>query len=191
MIVFHFLQQTLFVLFSCCNSTPTYTGIKFMFFLQLSWDTAENTNSRGSITALLASCLFCVDSAALLVLNEQQFSRSTLAEGDKKATDTDVHLLLLKNSMCNTIKSIPRYPLVDLFFPWIGYDATSVTSKKTLNVRKSCPKIISLEKWTILKHLQKLPKNVGNLGKIIVVTDLKSCLNFNKSPNMVTLDETD
>ena len=30
--------------------------------------------------------------------------------------------------------------------------------------------MISLEKWKILTHLQKLPKNVGNLGKIIVAT---------------------
>ena len=30
--------------------------------------------------------------------------------------------------------------------------------------------MISLEKWKILTHLQKLPKNVGDLAKIIVVT---------------------
>ena len=30
--------------------------------------------------------------------------------------------------------------------------------------------MISLEKWKILTPLQKLPKNVGNLGKIIVAT---------------------
>ena len=30
--------------------------------------------------------------------------------------------------------------------------------------------MISLEKWKILTLLQKLPKNVGNLGKIIVAT---------------------
>ena len=35
---------------------------------------------------------------------------------------------------------------------------------------KSGPKIISLEKWKILIPLQKLPKNVGDLGKIIVAT---------------------
>ena len=38
----------------------------------------------------------------------------------------------------------------------------SVTSKKSPNVYKSCPKIISLT------LLQKFPKNVGNLSKIIV-----------------------
>ena len=30
--------------------------------------------------------------------------------------------------------------------------------------------MISLEKWMILTPLQKLPNNVGDLGKIIVVT---------------------
>ena len=30
--------------------------------------------------------------------------------------------------------------------------------------------MISLEKWIILAPLQKLPNNVGNLGKIIVAT---------------------
>ena len=42
--------------------------------------------------------------------------------------------------------------------------------KKLPNVYKSYPKMISLGKWMILTRLQKLPNNVGNLGKIIVVT---------------------
>ena len=45
--------------------------------------------------------------------------------------------------------------------------------KKSPNVYKSCPKMISLEKWKILTSLQKLPKNVGNLGKLIVATGFK------------------
>ena len=40
--------------------------------------------------------------------------------------------------------------------------------KKSPNVFKSCPKMISLEKLKILTPLQKLPKNVGDLGKLIV-----------------------
>ena len=32
-----------------------------------------NTNLRGDITVPLTSCLFCLDSLALLMLNEQQF----------------------------------------------------------------------------------------------------------------------
>ena len=44
---------------------------------------------------------------------------------------------------------------------------SSVTSKKLPNVYKNCPKMISLDKLNILTPLQKLPKNVGNLGKLI------------------------
>ena len=40
--------------------------------------------------------------------------------------------------------------------------------KKPPNVYKSCPKMISLEKLKILTSLQKLPKNVGDLGKVIL-----------------------
>ena len=40
--------------------------------------------------------------------------------------------------------------------------------KKSPNVYKSCQKMISLEKWLILTPLQKVPKNVGDLGKLIV-----------------------
>ena len=52
---------------------------------------------------------------------------------------------------------------------------SSVTSKMLPNVYKSCPKIISLELFKILTPLQKLPKNVGeigNLGKLIVAKGL-------------------
>ena len=44
----------------------------------------------------------------------------------------------------------------------------SVISKKSPNVYKSCPKMISLVKLKILTPLQKLPKNVGELGILIV-----------------------
>ena len=47
---------------------------------------------------------------------------------------------------------------------------TSVTSKKSPNVDKSFPKMISLEKIKILTPLQKLPKNVRDFGKLIVAT---------------------
>ena len=46
--------------------------------------------------------------------------------------------------------------------------AGSVTSKIMPNVYKSCPKLISLGNDRFLTPLQKLPKNVGHLGKIIV-----------------------
>ena len=42
----------------------------------------------------------------------------------------------------------------------------SVTSKKSPNVYKSWPKMISLEKLKILTPLQKLPKECGRFGQI-------------------------
>ena len=63
----------------------------------------------------------------------------------------------------------------------------SVTSKKSPNVFKSCPKMISFEKLKILTPLQKLPKKVVDLAKLIVAKALKSCPKSNKSPNLVTL----
>ena len=45
------------------------------------------------------------------------------------------------------------------------WPSTSVTSKKSPNVCKSCPKRISLVKWKILTPLQKLPKMCWWLGQ--------------------------
>ena len=59
--------------------------------------------------------------------------------------------------------------------------------KKWPNVYKSCPKMISLEKLKILTPLQKLLKNVGDLGKLIVAKGFEKCPKFNKLPNLVTL----
>ena len=42
-------------------------------FLTKELHALDNTNLRGSITVRLTSCLFCLDSAALLLLNEQHF----------------------------------------------------------------------------------------------------------------------
>ena len=50
----------------------------------------------------------------------------------------------------------------------LWYLFTNVTSKKLPNVHKSCPEMNLVEKWKFLKPLQKLYKNVGDLGKIIV-----------------------
>ena len=46
--------------------------------------------------------------------------------------------------------------------------------------------MISQEKLKILAPTQKLPKTVGDLGKLIVAKGLKSCPKSNKSPNLVT-----
>ena len=50
---------------------------------------------------------------------------------------------------------------------------SSVTNKKSPNVYKSCPNIISLVKLQILTPLQKLPKNVRDLDKLIVAKDFE------------------
>ena len=42
-----------------------------------------------------------------------------------------------------------------------------------INGYKSCPKMISEEKLKILTPLQKLPKNVGDLGLLIVAKGCK------------------
>ena len=47
--------------------------------------------------------------------------------------------------------------------------------------------MISLEKLKILTPLQKLPQNVGDLGKLLLPKALKRCPKFNKLPNLVTL----
>ena len=48
-----------------------------------------------------------------------------------------------------------------------------VTRKKLPNIHKSCPKMIPLPIWYILTTLQKLPKNVGDLGKLIAAKGFK------------------
>ena len=46
----------------------------------------------------------------------------------------------------------------------------SVTRKNRQMSLKKWPKMILLKNWKILTPLQKLPRNMGNLGKLIVVT---------------------
>ena len=48
-----------------------------------------------------------------------------------------------------------------------------MTRKKLPNVYKGCPKMISLEKLLILTPFKILHKNVGDLGKFIVVKGFK------------------
>ena len=50
----------------------------------------------------------------------------------------------------------------------------SVTRKKLQKVYKSCPKMIWIEKLKILTPSQKLPKNQGDLGKLIVAKSFKN-----------------
>ena len=48
--------------------------------------------------------------------------------------------------------------------------------------------MISLEKWMILAPLLKLPKNVEDLGKLIVAKGSKKLPKVQKSPTLVTLN---
>ena len=50
--------------------------------------------------------------------------------------------------------------------------------------------MISLEKGYILTPLQNLPKNVGDLGKLISAKGFKKLPKVQKSPNLVTLLES-
>ena len=63
----------------------------------------------------------------------------------------------------------------------------SVTNKKSPNVYKNCPKMISLEKWNILTRLRELPKMWAIWAKFMLPQASKSCPKCNKSPNLVTL----
>ena len=67
-------------------------------------------------------------------------------------------------------------------------------------VYKSCPKMISIGKWTIFTPLHELPNNVSDLSKMIVATGFEwlpyiwanfvrifAAIKFQKSPNWVTL----
>ena len=64
---------------------------------------------------------------------------------------------------------------------------SSVNRKKSANVYKRCPKIISLEKLKILSPLQNLHRNVRDLGKFIVAKSFKKLPKVKKSPNLVML----
>ena len=50
--------------------------------------------------------------------------------------------------------------------------------------------MISLEKRIILTPIQKMPKNVIDLGKLIVAKGFKKLPKVQKSPNLVTLIRT-
>ena len=87
----------------------------------LQW--AENTNIRGSITVQLTSCLFCLDSAALLMLNEQQFfllgQTQTSSTGGQRYSDT----LPLKVSVLCTWTSVSA----DFDTTWVFFKLLFVT----------------------------------------------------------------
>ena len=61
-----------------------------------------------------------------------------------------------------------RYQATLMRQPPALVDHQQCDQKKLPNVYKSCPKMISLEKLMFLTPLQKLPKNIGDLGKLVV-----------------------
>ena len=90
-----------------------------------------------------------------------------------KQNDIFGQSMLERKKTCKVITFIsPKSPTS------VFYWGLSVTRKKSPNVYKSCPKMISLKKW---------PKNVEDLGKLIVAKGFKSGQKSNKSPNLVTL----
>ena len=65
----------------------------------------------------------------------------------------------------------------------------SVTRRKSPNVCKSCPKMISLEKRYILTTLQKCLRMWEIWANLLLPKALKSCPKSKKSPNLVTLEK--
>ena len=65
------------------------------------------------------------------------------------------------------------------------YLPSSATSRKSPNVYKSSPKMTSLEKLKILTPLQKLPMNVGDLGKLIAAKGFEKLPKVAKSGHTV------
>ena len=63
----------------------------------------------------------------------------------------------------------------------------SVTSKKSPNAYKNCPKMIPLETGNILTSLQRLPKMLAIWAKKLLPQALKSCPKCNKLSNLITL----
>ena len=68
---------------------------------------------------------------------------------------------------------------------------SSLTSKKSPNVDKSCPKVIPLEKFKILTPLKNYQNIWAIWAKYLLPLALKSCPKCNKSPNLVTLMVSD
>ena len=85
----------------------------------------------------------------------------------KRSNNHDLNLFSFNYTRCCPVE------VSNFVLSGIAFRATSVTIKKSPNVYKSCTKMISLEKWKILTPLQNLPKNVGDLGKLIVAKGFK------------------
>ena len=88
------------------------------------------------------------------------------------AKPTSFNYPVQKSNKSNLIRLECWYYLSSCSCNW-ARAVVSVTRIKSPNVYKSGPKMISLEIFQILTPLQNLPKNVGELGKLIVAKDFK------------------
>ena len=79
------------------------------------------------------------------------------------------NLQWFKRLLCSR-RLLDEHLIVLLTSKWKAKLESVWSLKKCQMLNKSCPKMISLEQWKILIPLQKLPKNVGYLDKIIVAT---------------------
>ena len=86
--------------------------------------------------------------------------------------------LSLSLSPTETIKQTFTIYLAHPFNIFLSLSLTHTPNQcdqiKLPNVYKSYPKMISLEKWQILASSSKLPKNVRDLGKLIVAKGYKA-----------------
>ena len=83
--------------------------------------------------------------------------------------------------------TIPNF-ITDIYILSVDTEQAQCDQKKSPKVNKSCPKNDFTRKMIDLTSLQKLPKNVGDLGKLIVAKGFKKLPKVNKSPNLVTLN---
>ena len=109
----------------------------------------------------------------------------TIDANNIKALILTTSIIILNNNIdANNITAVILTTSIILLNYKIDPYKVNVYNINLSNAYKSCPKMISLEKLKIFTPLQKLPKNVGDLGKLIVDTG------FEKLPK-VYFDHTD
>ena len=100
----------------------------------------------------------------------------------------DTHLMLLFVLLLpwRIFWNIIYYQIYWIILPTAQQDANcAVWPEKIAKCPQKLPQNDSTTKF--LTTLQKLPKNVRDLGKIIVAKGIKKLLKVQKSPNLVTL----
>ena len=88
-----------------------------------------------------------------------------------------VHLNKSKAAEFNPVKQevshSSLYKVNECSLPGTSF-LSSVTRKNSPNVYKNCPKMMTLEKWKNWTPLQKMPKNVVDMDKVIVAKCFKN-----------------